>query len=76
MAALGSGTPAVEKAYAGLIDGVVTDTPGELPALQTDVLMDTPEARRRVAEETLAFARGLAPPGDPEGSDPFPNSRQ
>jgi LPPG:FO 2-phospho-L-lactate transferase len=67
MAALGSGTPAVEKAYAGLIDGVVTDTPGELPALQTDVLMDTPEARRRVAEETLAFARGLAPPGDPRG---------
>jgi hypothetical protein len=26
--------------------------------------MDTPEARRRVAEETLAFARGLTPPRD------------
>jgi LPPG:FO 2-phospho-L-lactate transferase len=57
MAGLGSGTPAVEKAYAGLIDGLVTDDPGELPALQTDVLMDTPEARRRVAAETLDFAR-------------------
>ena len=58
MAGLGSGTPAVEKAYAGLIDGLVTDTPGELPALETDILMDTQEARRRVAAETLTFARG------------------
>jgi LPPG:FO 2-phospho-L-lactate transferase len=62
MAALGSGTPAIEKAYAGVIDGVVADAPGNLPSLQTEVLMDTPEARRRVAEETLAFARGLTPP--------------
>jgi hypothetical protein len=38
-----------------------------VPSLQTEVLMDTPEARRRVAEETLAFARGLTPP---------PHSRQ
>jgi LPPG:FO 2-phospho-L-lactate transferase len=59
MAALGSGTPAVEKAYAGVIDGLVTDAPGELPALKTDVLMDTPEARRRVAADTLAFAQTL-----------------
>ena len=37
--------------------------PGDAPLLsQTEVLMDTPEARRRVAEETLAFARGLTPP--------------
>jgi LPPG:FO 2-phospho-L-lactate transferase len=63
MAGLGSGTPAVEKAYAGLIDGVVADDPGELPSLTTEVLMDTPEARRRVAEEALGFARSLHPRG-------------
>jgi LPPG:FO 2-phospho-L-lactate transferase len=57
MAGLGSGTPAIEKAYAGLIDGIVTDQPGELPALETDVLMDTPDARQRVAAATLDFAR-------------------
>jgi LPPG:FO 2-phospho-L-lactate transferase len=57
MAGLGSGTPAIEKAYAGLIDGIVTDQPDELPALETDVLMDTPEARQRVAAATLDFAR-------------------
>jgi LPPG:FO 2-phospho-L-lactate transferase len=57
MAALGSGTPAIEKAYAGVIDGLVTDTPGELPALETDVLMETADARRRVAAATLEFAR-------------------
>jgi hypothetical protein len=27
--------------------------------LETDVLMDTPDARRRVAEETLRFALAL-----------------
>ena len=57
MAGLGSGTPAIEKAYAGLIDGIVTDQPGDLPALETDVLMDTPDARHRVAAATLDFAR-------------------
>jgi LPPG:FO 2-phospho-L-lactate transferase len=59
MAGLGLGTAAVEKAYAGVIDGVVTDTPGELPALETNVLMDSDEARRRVAADALAFARSL-----------------
>lgn len=59
MAALGSGTPAIEKAYAGVIDGLITDAPGLSPALQTETLMDTPEARRRVAEEALDFARLL-----------------
>jgi LPPG:FO 2-phospho-L-lactate transferase len=59
MAGLGSGTPAVEKAYADVIDGLVTDAPSELPALETDVLMDTAEARRRVATEALAFAKTL-----------------
>ena len=59
MAAFGQGTAAVERAYAGVIDGVVTDAPGELPALETDVLMDNAEARRRVAADALAFARSL-----------------
>jgi LPPG:FO 2-phospho-L-lactate transferase len=46
--------------YEGVIDGLVTDTRAELvPVLETDVLMDTPEARRRVAEDTLRFARAL-----------------
>jgi LPPG:FO 2-phospho-L-lactate transferase len=59
MAGLGSGTAAVEKAYDGLLDGVVTDAPGELRAFETDVLMDTPSSRRRVAADTLEFARRL-----------------
>ena len=51
----------IAAAYTGLIDGLVCDERTEtLPVLETDVLMDTPEARRRVAEETLAFAGALA----------------
>jgi LPPG:FO 2-phospho-L-lactate transferase len=57
MAGLGSGTGAIEKAYGDLLDGIVTDDPSDTPALKTDVLMDTAEARRRVASETLEFAR-------------------
>ena len=46
--------------YEGVIDGLVADTRAELvPVLETDVLMDTPSARRRVAEETLRFALAL-----------------
>ena len=46
--------------YEGVIDGLVADTRAELvPVLETDVLMDTPEARRRVADETLRFALAL-----------------
>jgi LPPG:FO 2-phospho-L-lactate transferase len=59
MAGLGSGTPAIEKVYDGLIDGLVTDMPGEQPSLETNVLMDTPDARKRVAADALAFARNL-----------------
>ena len=46
--------------YEGAIDGLVADqrTP-RLPVLETDVLMDSPEARRRVADETLRFALAL-----------------
>ena len=50
----------IAACYPGLIDGLVADAPAAgLPTLQTDVLMDTPEARRRVAAETLRFALGL-----------------
>ncbi len=49
-------------AYRGLLDGLVADDPTDAVAhLQTDVLMDTDEARRRVAEATLEFALALAP---------------
>lgn len=50
----------IAKYYAGLIDGLVADTRTEnTPILETDVLMATPAARRRVAAETLNFARAL-----------------
>jgi LPPG:FO 2-phospho-L-lactate transferase len=46
--------------YEGVIDGLVTDERTDrVPVLETDVLMATPEARRRVAEEALEFARAL-----------------
>jgi LPPG:FO 2-phospho-L-lactate transferase len=51
----------IAEAYADLLDGLVADEGSErLPVLRTDVLMDGPEARRRLAAETLSFARGLA----------------
>jgi LPPG:FO 2-phospho-L-lactate transferase len=50
----------VATCYEGVIDGLVADTRAQLvPVLQTDVLMDTPAARRRVAEDTLRFALAL-----------------
>jgi LPPG:FO 2-phospho-L-lactate transferase len=50
----------IAKYYAGLIDGLVADQRADrTPVLETDVLMATPDARRRVAEETLNFARAL-----------------
>jgi LPPG:FO 2-phospho-L-lactate transferase len=52
----------VAAAYGGLLDGLVADEPTDAVALlQTDVLMDTDEARRRVAEATLEFTLALAP---------------
>jgi LPPG:FO 2-phospho-L-lactate transferase len=59
MAALPTGTRAIEQAYADLIDGVVADQSADLPARVVDVLMDTPEARARVASDALEFARSL-----------------
>jgi LPPG:FO 2-phospho-L-lactate transferase len=51
----------IAAAYEGLLDGIVADEPaGGLPTLVTDTLMDTADARRRLAAETLDFARSLA----------------
>jgi LPPG:FO 2-phospho-L-lactate transferase len=42
------------------LDGLVSDQRAEqIPVLETDVLLATPETRRRVAEETLNFALAL-----------------
>jgi LPPG:FO 2-phospho-L-lactate transferase len=50
----------IAEAYAGVIDGLVSDEPtGRVPVLQTDVLMADAAGRRRLAEETLRFAEGL-----------------
>jgi LPPG:FO 2-phospho-L-lactate transferase len=50
----------IAAAYAGLIDGLVADQPGgAIPLLETEVLLSTPDARRTVAERTLAFALTL-----------------
>ncbi len=51
----------IAAAYAGVIDGLVADErAGTVPVLETDVLMDTPAARARVAREALSFALALA----------------
>jgi LPPG:FO 2-phospho-L-lactate transferase len=47
--------------YAPLIDGLVADSAAaSVATLQIDVLLDTAERRRAVAEATLTFARSLA----------------
>jgi LPPG:FO 2-phospho-L-lactate transferase len=59
-AGLPAGTECAFQAYADLIDGVVADEPAEGYRVHiTETLMDTPERRRRLAEETLEFATGL-----------------
>jgi LPPG:FO 2-phospho-L-lactate transferase len=46
--------------YEGMIDGLVADTRTDhVPVLETDVLMNNPDARRRVADEALRFALAL-----------------
>jgi LPPG:FO 2-phospho-L-lactate transferase len=60
-AGLGLDAGGVAASYDGLLDGLVADErTGGLPVLVTEVLLDTPEARRRVAGETLRFAAALA----------------
>jgi LPPG:FO 2-phospho-L-lactate transferase len=48
----------IARAYAGVIDGIVADEPagGPPPELVTDTVMDTQEARTRLAREVLDFA--------------------
>jgi LPPG:FO 2-phospho-L-lactate transferase len=51
----------VASFYGDLLDGIVADEQvPTVPALRTDTLMGDEGARRRVAEETLAFADALA----------------
>jgi LPPG:FO 2-phospho-L-lactate transferase len=46
--------------YEGVIDGLVADQRAQrVPVLETDVMMDSPAARRRVADNTLRFALAL-----------------
>jgi LPPG:FO 2-phospho-L-lactate transferase len=60
-AGLPLGTECVFEAYSDLIRGAVADEPaGQLPVHVTETLMDSPDARRRLAEETLEFAATLA----------------
>jgi LPPG:FO 2-phospho-L-lactate transferase len=52
----------VASLYGDLLDGLVADEQvGGLAAIETDTAMGTPEARRRVAQATLAFALALPP---------------
>jgi len=54
-------TDSIAAIYAGLVDGLVADENADgLPVLRTDTRMDGPEDRRRLAQETLSFAEGLA----------------
>jgi LPPG:FO 2-phospho-L-lactate transferase len=51
----------VAAAYGDLLDGIVADEAVDgLPALTTDTRMDDAAARRRLADEVLRFAEGLA----------------
>jgi LPPG:FO 2-phospho-L-lactate transferase len=50
----------IARAYADVLDGIVADEPVEgLAGLATDTLMDSAEARARVAQEILEFAVSL-----------------
>src|SRR3954447_11694767 len=56
-----AGSDGIAAAYDGLLDGLVADERADgLPTLETDVLLADAAARRRVAEEVLAFAAALA----------------
>jgi LPPG:FO 2-phospho-L-lactate transferase len=50
----------IARAYGDVIDGVVADEPsGAAAELVTDTLMDTPEARARLARDVLGFAASV-----------------
>jgi LPPG:FO 2-phospho-L-lactate transferase len=51
----------IAAVYDGVIDGLVCDEACDaVPSLRTDTDLSTPYARRRVAEQTLAFATRLS----------------
>jgi LPPG:FO 2-phospho-L-lactate transferase len=56
----------VASLYSGVIDGLVVDSgdpepgPADLPLLACPTLMNDSDSRRRLAQEVLDFARGLA----------------
>jgi LPPG:FO 2-phospho-L-lactate transferase len=53
-------TDGIAALYRGVLDGIVADERAEaVPSLETDTLMSDPDARRRLAAETLDFARAL-----------------
>ena len=47
---------ALATVYAGVLDGIVSDEQLDGAALRTDVMMEGPEGRRRLAATTLEFA--------------------
>jgi LPPG:FO 2-phospho-L-lactate transferase len=50
----------IARAYGDLLDGMVADEEvADLAGLVTDTIMDTLPATRRLAEQTLGFARSL-----------------
>ncbi|MEA2159000.1 MAG: 2-phospho-L-lactate transferase [Solirubrobacteraceae bacterium] len=52
----------IVRSYAGLISGIVADERTDLlPVLEAEMLLDTPQRRRELAEQTLDFALALAP---------------
>lgn len=60
-AGIGRGAQGIADHYGDLLDGLVADEPAEgVPVAQTDTLMDSAEARRRVASFVLEFAASLA----------------
>jgi LPPG:FO 2-phospho-L-lactate transferase len=62
-AALDCSAHGVADFYGDLLDGIVADEDAgpRVPALQTSTRMDDAATRERLARETLAFARALAP---------------
>ena len=51
----------IANSYAGLISGIVADERTDLlPVLEAEMLLDTPQRRRELAEQTLDFALALS----------------
>jgi LPPG:FO 2-phospho-L-lactate transferase len=71
-AGLPLGAAGIVAAYGDVLDGIVADEPlpdSPVPVLVTDTLMEDAAGRRRLATETLEFARSLAAARRPGGAD-------